>query len=402
MSRPAPRPVLRWVPLALALAWCAVVLVTGVGTEGWQRGYDLGVYRDGAEDLLAGRDLYHRATERGHYFVYPPVAAVLFVPLLLLPVGVDLLAWDAVLVVAVVAGGHRLLRAGGVPPALVPAALALVVVSDPFREALVLGQISPLVVLALVGGAALAGRSPRLGALLAGAAGAVKVTPALVLLLGASRPWRRFALGVVVVGAALTTAGALAAPASWRSYFLDLLWRSGRVGRPGTTSNNSLAGGLAHAGVPGHLAPEAGAVLAAVLVALVALVLLRPPVPGEPAEPGVPARVRWGLVVSLLTCLASPVAWSHHALAAPLAAVVLAAGWPPRERRERVAGAVVLVLWVLPVLQLAAALPGPAGALLAQSRPLSLLVLVGLLVLQRPVSHGSVTSEESALTMGST
>ncbi|WP_432486788.1 glycosyltransferase family 87 protein [Kineococcus sp. SYSU DK018] len=393
--RAAARLALRWAPLAAALTWSAVVLVTGVTTEGWQRGYDLAVYRDGAADLLAGRDPYARATERGHHFVYPPVAAVLFTPLLLLPVGVDLLVWDAVLVLALVVGGRWLLRAAGVPEVLVPAALALVVVSDPFREALVLGQISPLVVLALVGGAALAGRSPRAGAVLAGAAAAVKVTPALVLVLAVGRPWRRFAVGVVAAGAALTAAGAVVAPASWRSYFLDLLWRSGRVAPPYTTSNNSLTGGLAHAGVPAAVAPVAGTVLSVLLVAAVAVVLLRA---GPRGEPGTAGRLRWGLAVSLLTCLVSPVTWSHHVLAAPLAAVALVAG-AGAGRGARAAAGVALVPWLLPVLQAGASAGGAPGVLLAQTRPLSTLVLVVLLVHTGTVSHERVTSEDKSLTV---
>ncbi|WP_432502340.1 glycosyltransferase 87 family protein [Kineococcus arenarius] len=404
--RRAAGPVLRWAPLAAALAWSALLLATGAGAEGWQRGYDLAVYRHGAADLLAGRDLYARVTERGHYFVYPPVAAVLFAPLLLVPVGAGLLVWDAVLVLVLVAAGHRLLRAAGAPRALVPAALAVVVVSDPFREALVLGQVSPLVVLALVGGASLAGRAPGTGGALAGAAAAVKVTPALVLVLGAVRPWRRFAVRVLVAGAVLTAAGALAAPASWRSYFLDLLWRSGRVAPPGTTSNNSLAGAFAHAGVPAGVASVAGVALGAVLVVAAVVVLRRGagphPSPGRGrssgGDPAPGEGVRWGLVVSLLSCLVSPVTWSHHVLAAPLAAVVLLLA-PAGARAVRAAAAVALVPWLLPVLQWAAALGGAGGALLAQVRPLSALVLVGLLVLSGPARHGWVTSGGRRLTM---
>ncbi|WP_432570943.1 glycosyltransferase 87 family protein [Kineococcus sp. SYSU DK005] len=388
MRRGAARSALRWAPLGLALAWSAVVLATGVGTEAWQPGYDLAVYRDGAADLLAGRDPYARTTGRGHFFVYPPVAAVLFLPLLLVPPGAGLLLWDALLVLALVAGGRRLLRAAGAPAALVPAALALVVVSDPFREALVLGQVSPLVVLALVGGTALARRSPGVGGALTGAAAAVKVTPALVLLLAAARPWRSFALRVALAGAALTAVGALAAPASWRSYFLDLLWRSGRVAPAGTTSNNSLAGALAHAGVPAGAAAPAGTAAGLVLVAAVLVVLLRRARADELADgpagaraPGAGEALRWGLVVSLLSCLVSPVTWSHHALAAPLAAVALAAA--SSSGAVRAVALAALVPWLLPVLQWAAAAGGAgtaAGVLTALTRPLSALVLVGLLL----------------------
>lgn len=388
-----------WAPLVVALGWSLVVLASGVGTQSWQPGYDLAVYRHGAQDLLAGRDVYLRVTDRGHYFVYPPLAALLFVPLLALPVGVDLVVWDVVLVLALVLGGGRLLRVAGVPAARVPTALALVVVSDPFREALVLGQVSPLVVLALVGGAVLAGRSPRWGGALVGAAAAVKVTPALVVLLAVARPLRRWVGWAVVSGGALTLVGALVAPPSWRSYFLGLLWQSSRVAQPGTPSNNSLAGAFAHAGLAASPSLALGSALSVVLLVLVALRVRRSTL----AAPDRSTRWRLGLLVSLLTCLASPVTWSHHALAAPLAAAALVCGGPSVRGGFQVRGGLqvrggrgtalpllVLLPWLLPVLQWAGGLGGAAGVALALTRPVSLLLLAALLaaLLPRTTSDG--------------
>ena len=365
------------VPVALALGWLLLLVATGWGAQAWERGYDLAVYRHGAQDLLAGRDVYLRVTDRGHYFVYPPFAAVLFTPVLLLPAAAALWVWDAVLVVLTVLAGARLLRLVGAPPLAVGLGLAAVLVSDPFREAFVLGQVSPLVVLGLVGGCAVAGAR---GAVLAALAAAVKVTPALVLVAVAHpAARRRFAVPTVVAGAGVTLLGALAAPASWRSYFTDLLWDSARVAAPGTPSNNSLAGAFAHAG----LAAGASSALAAVLA--VPLVLGTVLAARRLAWPRATERLRFGLLVSLVTCLVSPVTWSHHALAAPLAAVLLlvpSGGWAAGGRRP---AAVALVPWLLPVLQWGDELhagggPGVlAGVLLAETRPLSLLLLVVLL-----------------------
>ncbi|WP_432542487.1 glycosyltransferase 87 family protein [Kineococcus sp. SYSU DK002] len=342
--------------LAGVLLTVAVVL-SGLGQEPWQRGYDLAVYRDGARDLLAGRDLYLRETYRGHWFVYPPFAAVLFVPLLLLPAAVDLVLWDAVLLAVTAWACWKVFRAVAPgAPALAGVGTALVLLSDPFREALVLGQVSPLVVVGLVVGCLYGGRG---GAVLAGLAGAVKVTPALVVAAGVNRRARWwFAAAVVVVGLVATGAGALLAPGSAVSYFGGLLWDSARVAAPGTTTNNSLAGAFAHAGLP--TAPAL--VLAVPLVALVPLVAHR----GDWLDRG--DRVRFGLLVSLVTCLVSPVTWSHHALAAPIAAAALV-GWG----RWRPLAVLAGVPWLLPVLQW--------GPVAAQTRPLSLLVLVTLLAL---------------------
>ncbi|WP_432561631.1 glycosyltransferase family 87 protein [Kineococcus sp. SYSU DK003] len=330
------------------------LVLSGWGQQSWQPGYDLAVYRDGARDLLAGRDLYLRETYRGHWFVYPPFAAVLFVPLLLLPAPVDLVVWDAVLVAVAVWACWKVFRSVGAG-LLVGLGTAYVLVSDPFREALVLGQISPLVVVGLVVGCLYGGRG---GAVLAGLSGAVKVTPALVVAAVVNRRARWwFAVAVAVVGAVATVLGVLLAPRSAVSYFGELLWDSARVAAPGTTTNNSLAGAFAHAGLPTWPA----VVLAVALVGLVLWFARRCDWLDRVD------RVRFGLLVSLVTCLVSPVTWSHHALAAPLAVVVLLG-----LRRFPVLVVLAGVPWSLPVLQW--------GPVLAQTRPLSLLVLVVLLV----------------------
>ncbi|GAB7192239.1 hypothetical protein NUM3379_29480 [Kineococcus sp. NUM-3379] len=365
-------------PVALAVAWCAVVVLTHLTAQWWQPGYDIAIYRRGGQDLLAGRDIYLAATEQGHYFVYPPLAAVLMAPLLVFPPGVALLVWDAVLVFAVVVGTGWLLRLATPAFRAAPLAFGLgtaaVLVSDPFRESIVLGQISPLVVLGLVGGCTLGGRP---GAVLAALAASVKVTPALALTaLANPGARRRFAVPLGVAGLLLTLAGALAAPASWRHYFTDLLWNSARVAEPDTPSNNSLAGALAHAGVPGDVAlPLAGA-LAVPLVLLVVAAVRRSDW-SSPVQ-----RMHFGLLVSLVTVLVSPIAWSHHALAAPLAAVVLALDRPRRVPLLPVL-LVGLLPWLLPVLEFAADMRGGWRVLtapLALTRPVSLLLLVALLL----------------------
>ena len=346
------------IPVLLGIVLAVVVVRSGVGQASWEVGYDLSVYRDGARDLLAGRDLYGRETYRGHWFVYPPFAAILFVPLLLLPAAVDLVLWDAVLVAVATWGCWRVLRSVAGPGWWLGTGIAFVLLSDPFREALVLGQISPLVVLGLVLGCLYGGRG---GALLAALSGAVKVTPALViasLLNRRARGW--FALPVVVVGAVVTLLGALVAPRSAVSYFGGLLWDPDRVAEPRTTTNNSLAGAFAHAGTSSSLASALGVVCAVPLLVLVVVVARRCDWLDRSA------RLRFGLLVSVVTCLVSPVTWSHHALAAPIAVVVLLAG-----RRHGPLLVLAGLPWLLPVLHW--------GPVLAQTRPLSLLVLVVLL-----------------------
>ena len=369
------------VPVALAVAWLLLLVATGWGSQAWERGYDLAVYRDGAQDLLDGRDVYLRVTDRGHFFVYPPFAAVLFTPVLLLPPTLALWLWDVLIVAGTVVAGVRLLKRVGAPPLAVGLGVAAVLVSDPFREAFVLGQVSPLVVLALVVGGTIAGGR---GAVLAALAAAVKVTPALVLVAIANpAARRRFVVPTIVVGVAVTLAGVLAAPDSWRSYFTDLLWDSARVAEPGTPTNNSLSGAFAHAGMSAGASATLAGVLALPLVAAT-LVLARRVTWSQPGH-----RLALGLVVSLVTCLVSPVTWNHHALAAPLAGVLLLAGptalGGARSVASRRLAAAALVPWLLPVLEWADVLHGGTGVadvaatLVAETRPASLLLLVVLL-----------------------
>ena len=346
------------IPVLLGIVVSVLVVHSGVGQASWEGGYDLSVYRDGARDMLAGRNLYLRETYRGHWFVYPPFAAVLFLPLLLLPASLDLVLWDAVLIAVTSWGCWRVLRAFGPAGWSLGAGIAFVLVSDPFREALVLGQISPLVVLGLVLGCLFGGRR---GAVLAALSGAVKVTPALAVAVLLNRRGRwTFALPVVVVGAVLTLVGALVVPRSAVSYFGGLLWDPARVGPPRTTTNNSLSGAFAHAGASSSLASTLAVVCAVPLLLLVAVVARRCDWRERTT------RLRFGLLVSLVTCLVSPVAWSHHALAAPIAVVVLVTA-----RRGGVLPLLAGVPWLLPVLHW--------GPVLAETRPLSLLLLVGLL-----------------------
>ncbi|MEW1958955.1 glycosyltransferase family 87 protein [Kineococcus sp. NPDC059986] len=348
-----------WLPAAVGAVLAVGLVLSGLGQEAWQRGYDLAVYRDGARDLLAGRDLYLRETYRGHWFVYPPFAAVLFLPLVLLPASLDLVVWDAALLAVTGWACWKVFRSVATGW-FVGLGTVFVLLSDPFREALVLGQVSPLVVVGLVVGCLYGGRG---GAVLAGLSGAVKVTPALVVAAFVNRRARWwFASAVAVVGLVATVLGVLVAPGSAGSYFGSLVWDSSRVAAPGTTTNNSLAGAFAHAGLSSSTSSTLGLVLSVPLLVLVVVVAYR----ADWLERQ--DRLRFGLLVSLVTCLVSPVTWSHHALAAPVAAVALLA-WG----RFRVLVVLAGIPWLLPVLHW--------GTLAAETRPLSLLVLVALLAL---------------------
>ena len=76
---------------------------------------DLQVYRAGAEHLLVGRSLYAGGVLLDLPFVYPPFAAVVFVPMLVLPLAALKIVWTAAGLALLGVVGYRSLRRMGVP-----------------------------------------------------------------------------------------------------------------------------------------------------------------------------------------------------------------------------------------------------------------------------------------------
>ncbi|MDQ1744622.1 MAG: alpha,2-mannosyltransferase [Pseudonocardiales bacterium] len=88
-----------WIAVLLAIPLgLAVLLFTHYGQG--VSGIDLGVYRGGAGTLLDGKPLYEFVYGPGLPFTYPPIAAVLFVPLAWLPGALALGTWTFLSVLA--------------------------------------------------------------------------------------------------------------------------------------------------------------------------------------------------------------------------------------------------------------------------------------------------------------
>ena len=197
----------RWAVAAalLALLGHAVVLAS------WPAAHtlliDLQVYRAGAEHLVAGQPLYAGGVLLDLPFVYPPFAAAVFVPMLVLPLPALKLLWTACSLALLGYVGHRSLRSMGVPPGpvlgwSVVGLVALASWLDPVRTTLYLGQIN-IVVLALVLADGLGRPGSRWRGVGIGLAAALKLTPLLfVAYLLVLRRWRAAAtaLGDVRAG----------------------------------------------------------------------------------------------------------------------------------------------------------------------------------------------------------
>ncbi|WP_460061587.1 glycosyltransferase 87 family protein [Streptomyces sp. YKOK-I1] len=295
--------------------------------------FDLRVYYGTVNTWIhhGGRVYDYRVPGTPYGFTYPPFAAVTMLPMALVglrtAIAVALLLNLAALAVVVrVLAGPGWRRHGWYGVVLAACVLALF---EPLRDTFSFGQVN-LLLLALVLADAwlLAGGRGRWAGVGIGLAAAVKLTPAVFigLLLVAGR--RRAAAVATAVALAATGCAALVAPDASRFYWTQALWDTGRVGRLGYVSNQSLQGVLARLGVDGKA-------VWAVLVLVVLCVWARRARQAVGAGDWQAAFALTGVTA----CLVSPVTWVHHLVwLLPSFAVLVRAG------HARVAGALYAVL----------------------------------------------------------
>ncbi len=303
-----------WARLASWLGVCAlpVLVALYVGATTFPGGtfipwrpimVDLEVYRHAGSVLLAGGDFYDLP---GHLqFLYPPLAAVLAVPLALLPTTVVQIGWTVAGAMALVAILHRFGLTGWL---LSLAGVAAVYVIEPVIQTLAFGQLGiflvALVVLDLVPGPRVFSRRLLPEGVLTAVATAIKLTPAIfVVYLLAVRKFRAFWVAVITSGV-LTLASAAIVPVASYEFWTRLAHGDTGLGHSIIYfTNQSVMANIVRIGV----GPEP----AAAGLALSALV----------AVAGVWAAMLWHrlgdvrLAVSLCGVaglLASPVSWLHH------------------------------------------------------------------------------------------
>ena len=150
------------------------VLVLHLGTDPLA---DVHAYYDAGARLNAGLPLYEQTADPNgsYYYFYPPLLAIVFRPLALLPFTTAALIWEAVLIAATVLTFRRIgLRE--------PVVLAACILALPLLWALAIGQAQALVTLLLTYG------NPFAVALAAN----IKVFPGLVAIYWVGRrEWRR-------------------------------------------------------------------------------------------------------------------------------------------------------------------------------------------------------------------
>lgn len=309
---PDPRDlVLASIVVAAGIALAVGVVVTkGADTSGL---LDLRIYRESAGGLWTGGLYDYAEPAFGLGFTYPPFAGVILWAVRAVPVRAleyawtvgGALAWLGVLArswvrsVLPVAPGWVERR-----PATVLAAVWLgALCTAPVWIALNQGQIGLLLWAALATDVVLAVERSRGAGVLTGLAAAIKVVPAVGVVLLACAGLRRAAATAAAAFGLATLVGAVLLPSeSWR-YWTDLLW-STRVGEPDDPRNSAALGLITR-----WLGDTSTATLLSIVCAAAALVL------GAVAFRSATragAAVSAVVVLGCTTSLISPIAWTHH------------------------------------------------------------------------------------------
>jgi alpha-1,2-mannosyltransferase len=342
---------------ALLLVAQAVVLV--IWPDAHLLMIDLQVYRAGGEAVLHGKPLYDGGVLLDLPFVYPPFAALVFVPLTELPLPVLKLVWTALGVALVVFAVRRSAAMVGrkLSPAVTVLLVAVLLALDPIRTTFYLGQIN-VVLLALVL-ADMSGRpDSRLRGVGVGVAAALKLTPLLFVAYLLLTGRRRAAATGVATFAAAVGLGFLVDPTDSAGYWLDGTFAAaGRISPVAATSNHSLAGLLARAGAPGWV----GLVAAGALAVAGLVMAVRAHRRGQ--------ELFALTLCGLLAAAAAPFAWSHHFVwFGPLVVLLahLAAGGDRRAGAALAAVVAVTFAWIT-------RLPGPGVGPIPSTGLISLL-----------------------------
>ncbi|BCJ43583.1 hypothetical protein GCM10010168_41070 [Actinoplanes ianthinogenes] len=300
--------------------------------------FDLHIYYDALTWWAGGRNLYDYArpdpVQGALYFTYTPFAAMIMRPMVLLPFG-GVAVLFTVATIALLAQTTQLTLRTALPAAdrksswwLTLAVVPAVLIIEPIRENLTLGQINMLLVaMVLVDFCYALPRHRKYAGIGIGLAAAIKLIPAIfIVYLAVTRRWRAFTVSVVSAAAATLLSAAIAPRESWL-FWTSALWDSDRVGQAFYTGNQSIKGLLARLVAPS----PPSTVLWCVLAATVTIVGLLRAVRAHRAGNDLMGVTLIGLTAGLI----SPITWPHHIywfIPAMILLLVHARGWATRRR----------------------------------------------------------------------
>ncbi|ADG97356.1 Protein of unknown function DUF2029 [Segniliparus rotundus DSM 44985] len=299
-------------------------------------GVDYNVYRAAAQVVLGGESLYDRAVAHNPElgFTYPPFAVLVFVPMAVFPrlTGETLHLLISVLALALVIARTlecALENKGGVrrDGALVFTSIAFSIGAislEPVQSTLWFGQLNivlmALVFLDLCPSRSRPGAPGRWQGFGVGLAAGLKLTPLVfVPYLLLTRQWRAAATAVATF-AGTVLLGFVVIPHDSAKFWTSV-GQTTRVGPLAWPSNQAVEGTLARIWAP-HDAPKA--LFYALALVLGGAGLLLGAYAYRRSE-----RVLAVILVGLVACVVSPIAWSHHWVwVAPLAVWLVAKALP--------------------------------------------------------------------------
>jgi alpha-1,2-mannosyltransferase len=329
------------------MAWQFLVL-----REPWQMLVDLEVYREAGLSVLSGRPVYEYLTPTPQLlpFTYPPVSAILSIPLTWLPLQPLGWVWTAmqmVLLAGIVTVAFRPLldRYGPWRPLALGVLTGVLFWMVPNKDGIMFGQVDVILV-ALCFADYITRRPSWPRGMLVGIATAVKLTPGVFIVHMWLSGKRREAVTAAGTAVALTLGTFLLIPGDSADFWFRALLDSDRLGSNAGTSNQAIRGWLMRFG------PEAG-LLWLPIVVVVAVVGFRYAVRCTRAGNDLAACA----IVGLLAVLLSPVAWIHHLAWAVLSlAVIVGDG---RDRRRVLFAIGLTVFFVLPIPWMGASMVNP-------------------------------------------
>ena len=269
--------------------------------NGWRLGLDNEVYRAGAQAVLHHEPLYGRLTMPAWVgnlpFIYPPIAAVLFLPLAALPIQ---LGWGLLAALGTLGVGAVLRAANPARPLLL---LIGAFCLEPLWHTIALGQVN-LLLMTLVVLDLLVLPESRWRGVLIGLAAAIKLTP-LIFVLHLVITGRKAAAGrALATFGLLNLAGLVLLPGDTVRF-----WTSQVLG--GTDApNNAWGGNQSLNGMIQRLSGQAHWAFAlAVLAGLMCLAIALPLAHRLHRRGEALAAV---LVTGFCGVLISPISWTHH------------------------------------------------------------------------------------------
>jgi alpha-1,2-mannosyltransferase len=331
--------------LAVTVSALPLLVTHLLVTPPQQRIVDLEVYRDAGISVLIGRPVYEHLTAVPQLlpFTYPPISALLSVPLAAIPLGLGQLVWSlavlATLAWVVHVGFQPLLqRFGPWRPTAYGVITGAMMWMLPIRDQVRFGQVGLFLVALVLADLVVRQRRREAGprwwgreGTLVGLATALKLTPGVfVVYLVLCRRWRA-ALVATTAAALLTILAFLVLPGDSAAFWLSALFDSERLGSNSGTSNQSIRGMLLHVAMRQTW-------LWLLLVAAMAVLGFRAALAARRAGSELAAIT----IVGLLACLLSPVAWIHHLAWMPLVLAVIVGDGRDRRRVVLAAG---LWLW---------------------------------------------------------